>query len=48
VPQGIPRIDNILDNKLNNKLDNKSDLMSNIDDIQTIKDCSGLNSSVRH
>ena len=43
VPQGAPRIDNILDNKL----DNKSDLMSSLDNIQTIKDCSGLNSSVR-
>ncbi len=38
-----PRIDNILDNKL----DNKSDLMSSLDNIQTIKDCSGLNSSAR-
>ena len=41
--QGDPRIDN----KLDNKLDNKSDLMSSLDNIQTIKDCSGLNSSVR-
>ena len=39
VAQGDPRIDN--------KLDNKSDLMSSLDNIQTIKDCSGLNSSVR-
>ena len=45
--QGDPRIDNKLDNKLGNKLDNKSDLMSSLDNIQTIKDCSGLNSSVR-
>ena len=43
VAQGDPRIDN----KLDNKLDNKSDLMSSLDNIQTIKDCSGLNSSVR-
>ena len=43
VPQGAPRIDNILDNKL----DNKSDLMSSLDNIQTIKGFSGLNSSVR-
>ena len=47
VPQGAPRIDNELANKLDNKLDNKSDLMSSLDNIQTIKDCSGLNSSVR-
>ena len=43
VPQGAPRIDN----KLDNKLDNKSDLMSSLDNIQAIKECSGLNSSTR-
>ena len=49
--QGAPQADlwadNKLDNKLDNKIDNKSDLMSSIDNIQTIKDCSGLNSSAR-
>ena len=45
--QGAPQADLWADNKLDNKLDNKSDLMSSIDNIQTIKDCSGLNSSAR-
>ena len=48
--QGAPRVPQAepgIDNKLDNKLDNKSDLMSSLGNIQTIKKCSGLNSSVR-